>query len=87
MTVCYYAFAMYLHYFACVHDDGATMHDIIEKNTIKGGSSFLFTIGNTDFELNTSVILSASGSTLFSWVFTSTVYIYMYIEVYRNILI
>ena len=28
----------------------------------KGGSSFLFTIGNADFELTTSVILSASGN-------------------------
>ena len=27
----------------------------------KRGFQFLFTIGNTDFELNTSVILSASG--------------------------
>ena len=36
------------------------------ENTIKGGSSFVFTIGNADFELNTSVILSASGNTLFS---------------------
>ena len=36
------------------------------ENTIKGGSSFLFTIGNADFELNTSVILSASGNMLFS---------------------
>ena len=32
----------------------------------KGGSSFLFTIGNADFELNTSVILSASGNIVFS---------------------
>ena len=30
----------------------------------KGGSSFLFTIGNADFELITSVILSASGNLL-----------------------
>ena len=28
----------------------------------KRGSSFLFTIGNADFELNTSVILAASGN-------------------------
>ena len=28
----------------------------------KSGSSFLFTIGNADFELNTSVLLSASGN-------------------------
>ena len=58
-----------MHYvfmlFACAHDDGATALQHWE-NTIKGASSFLFTIGNTDFELNTSVILSASGSTLFS---------------------
>ena len=33
-------------------------------NSIKGGSSFLFTIGNADFELTMSVILSASGNPL-----------------------
>ena len=33
-------------------------------NTIKGGSSFLFTIENADFELTTSVILAASGNQL-----------------------
>ena len=32
------------------------------KHYKRGGSSFLFTIGNADFELNTSVILSASGN-------------------------
>ena len=32
----------------------------------KGGSSFLFTIGNANFELNTSLILSASGNLLLS---------------------
>ena len=37
----------------------------LEKH-YKWGSSFLFTIGNADFELNTSVILSASGNILFS---------------------
>ena len=36
------------------------------EKTIKGGSSFLFTIGNADFELNKSVILSSSGNILFS---------------------
>ena len=45
----------------------------LEKH-YKGGSSFLFTIGNTNFELNTSVILSASGNILFSKVFTCIVY-------------
>ena len=37
-----------------------------QVNNLKGGSSFLFTIGNDDFELNTSVILAASGNLLFS---------------------
>ena len=56
---------LWMHYilmlFACAHDDRATaLHHW--ENTIKVGSSFLFTIGNADFELNTSVILSASGN-------------------------
>ena len=37
-----------------------------DTNTIKGGSSFLLTMGNADFDLNASVILSASGNPLFS---------------------
>ena len=56
----------------------------LEKH-YKGGSSFLFTIGNADFELNTSVILSASGNILFSYVFTCIVYmvsIFKYTEIY-----
>ena len=53
----YYAYYCYSH----VHDNRATKWHHWE-NTIKGGSSFLFTIGNADFELNTSVILSASGN-------------------------
>ena len=55
---------MLLMLYAHVCDDGATAwhHQV---NTIKGGSSFLFTIGNADFELPTSVILSASGNQLF----------------------
>ena len=62
MLLClHYVFMLFAH----AHDDGATAWHHWE-NTIKGGSSFLFTIGNADFELNTSVILSASGSTLFS---------------------
>ena len=39
-------------------------------NNLKGGSSILFTIGNADFELNTSVILSVSGFLLPSLHFT-----------------
>ena len=56
-----YVFMLFAH----AHDDGATIWHHWE-NTIKGGSSFLFTIGNADFELNTSVIPSASGNMLFS---------------------
>ena len=70
--------------FTCACDDGATTW-YHWKNTIKGGSSFLFTIGNDDFELNTSVILSASGNILFSKVFTCIVYmisIFQYTEIY-----
>ena len=55
------------------------------ENTIRGGSSFLFTIGNADFELNTSVILAASGNILFSQVFTCIVHVitlYQYMETY-----
>ena len=65
MRICYYACATLLMLFACAHDDGATACQHWE-NTIKRGSSFLFIIGNADFELNTSVILSASGNILFS---------------------
>ena len=49
----HYVFMLLAH--AC--DDGATTWHH-QENTIKGGSSFLFTIGNADFELNTSVIAS-----------------------------
>ena len=45
----------------------------------KRGSSILFTIGNADFELNTSVILPASGNPLFSSVFILDIYIILYI--------
>ena len=48
-------------------------------NNIKGGPSFLFTIGNADFELNTSVILSTSGNPLCSYVFILDIYIILYI--------
>ena len=47
--------------FTCACDGRATVSHH-QENSIKGGSSFLFTIGNVDFELNTSVILSASGN-------------------------
>ena len=65
MTLCYYACTMLLMLFACACDDIATTWHHWE-NTIKGGSSFLFIIGNADFELNISVILSSSGNILFS---------------------
>ena len=50
---------MLLMLYTHAHDDGATVchHQV---NTIKGDSSFLFTIGNADFELTTCVILSVS---------------------------
>ena len=51
--------------FACACVDGTTAWHHWE-NTIKGGSSFLFIIGNADSELNTSVILPTSGNILFS---------------------
>ena len=35
----------------------------------EGGSSFLFTIADADFELNTSVILSSSGNIIFKYLF------------------
>ena len=56
----YYVSATLLMLYACACDDGTTTwhHQV---NTIKGGSSFLFTIGNADFDLTTYVILSASG--------------------------
>ena len=56
---------MYLHY-SQMHMMMEPPYDIIGKTLLKGVSSFLFTIGNADFELNTSVILSASGNMLFS---------------------
>ena len=56
-----YIFTLFAH----VCDDGATAWHHW-KNTITGGSSFLVTIGNADFEFHTSVILSASGNILFS---------------------
>ena len=65
VMLCYYACTVLLTLFACAHYDRAIAWHHWE-NTIKGGSSFLFTIGNADFELNTSVILSASGNILFS---------------------
>ena len=64
--LCYYTmFIMLPMLFTHVWDEGpTTWHHW--NNNIKGGSSFLFTIGNADFELNISVILSASGNPLFS---------------------
>ena len=44
----------------------------------------MFIIGNADFELNTSVILSASGNPLFSKVFILRIYI-IYILKYTEI--
>ena len=51
----YYACIVLIMLYAHAHDDGATLwhHQV---NTIKGGFSFLFTIGNADFELTTSVL-------------------------------
>ena len=69
LLLCDYATLLCMCYIimlcTCAWDDGATTwyHQV---NNIKGGSSFLFTIGNADFELNTSVIMSASGNPLFS---------------------
>ena len=47
---------MLLMQYACACDDDTTTghHQV---NTIKGGSSFLFTIGNADFELTKSVLV------------------------------
>ena len=61
----YYACTTLLMLFAHVQDDRATAwyHQV---NSIKGGSIFLFTMGNADFKLNTSVFLSVSGNPLFT---------------------
>ena len=69
LLLCDYTTLLCMCYFIMLHahaqgDRATTWHH--QVNNIKGGSSFLFAIGNVDFELNTSVILSASGNPLFS---------------------
>ena len=51
----YYISVTLLMLYAHAHDDGTTARHH-QVNTIQGASSFLFTIGNADFELTTSVL-------------------------------
>ena len=73
----HYVFMLFAH----VHDDGVTTWHH-QENTIKGGSSFLFTIGNAGFELNTSVILSALGNMIILSIYLYNIYD-MYIEIQK----
>ena len=72
-----------LHYWhdKHVHDDGTnTWHHPV--NTIKGGSSSLFTIGNADFKLTTSVLLCLPQVKEYSMILNKLIDISNYIQRY-----